>query len=152
MNRNTNLLTFSMAAVLAGSLLLGGCHKKVAAARPAQPAVAQEKPVAAPPSTPTVALQKPATVTPTPDFSVYDEKFLFLMTQEGWRCTGNSAVKQCKRAMVNFAHEICSYSGQPIDLVYENLSPPALLGPREERTAIAKAEQSYPNCALTSGP
>jgi hypothetical protein len=109
-------------------------------------------PVAAPPSAPTVALQKPATVTPTPDFSVYDEKFLFLMTQEGWRCTGNLAVDQCKRAMVNFAHEICSYSGLPIDLVYQNFSPPAFLGPREERTAIAKAEQSYPNCTLTSGP
>ena len=54
---------------------------------------------------------------PTPSFSAYDETFLSLMSQEGWGCTDNSGAEQCKKQMVSFAHQICSYSGQPIDLI-----------------------------------
>jgi hypothetical protein len=109
-------------------------------------------PVNAPQSAPTVALHTPAAAAPTPGFSAYDEKFLFLMTQEGRGCTDNSSAEQCKKQMVNFAHQVCSYSGQPIDLIYQKLDLPAFLGPREERTAIAKAEQAYPNCTFTRSP
>ena len=109
-------------------------------------------PVNAPPSAPTVALQTPAAAAPTPAFSAYDEKFLFLMTQEGWGCTDNSSAEQCKKQMVDFAHQICSYSGQPIDLIYQKIGLPAFLGPKEERSAIAKAEKAYPNCTFTGSP
>ena len=109
-------------------------------------------PVNAPPSAPTVALQTPAAAAPTPGFSAYDKKFLFLMTQEGWGCTDNSSAEQCKKQMVNFAHQICSYSGQPIDLIYQKFDLPAFLGPREERRAITNAEQAYPNCTFTGSP
>ena len=108
--------------------------------------------VNAPPSAPTVALQTPAAAAPTPGFSAYDEQFLSLMTQEGWGCTDNSSAEQCKNQMVNFAHQICTYSGQPIDVIYQEFDLPAFLGPREERGAIAKAEQAYPNCTFTGSP
>ena len=74
------------------------------------------------------------------------------MSQEGWGCTDNSGTEQCKKQMVSFAHQICSYSGQPIDLIYQNFGLPAFLGPREERRAIANAEQAYPNCTFTGSP
>ena len=89
---------------------------------------------------------------PTPGFSAYDENFLSLMKQEGWGCTDNSGAEQCKKQMVNFAHQICSYCGQPIDLIYQKFDLPAFPGPREERSAIAKAEQAYPNCTFTGSP
>jgi hypothetical protein len=53
---------------------------------------------------------------------------------------------------VNFAHQICSYSGQPVDVIDQNLDPPAFLGPRGAHKAIAKAEQVYPNCTLIGSP
>lgn len=105
--------------------------------------------VNAPPSAPTVAPSTAPAATPTPGFSAYDENFLSLMSQEGWGCTDNSGRGQCKKQMVSFAHQICSYSGQPIDLIYQNFGLPAFLGPREERRAIANAEQAYPNCTFT---
>ena len=109
-------------------------------------------PVNAPPSAPTVALSTAPAVTPTPGFSAYDQNFLSLMSQEGWGCTDNSGREQCKKQMVSFAHQICSYTGQPIDLIYQNFGLPAFLGPREERRAIANAEQAYPNCTFTGSP
>jgi hypothetical protein len=105
--------------------------------------------VNAPTSAPTVPLQSPAAVAPIPYFSASDEKFLSLMTQDGWGCTDNSDKDQCRKQMVNFAHEVCTYAGQPIDLIYQNFKLPPFLGPREERRAIAKAEQAYPNCTFT---
>ena len=108
--------------------------------------------VNAPPSAPTVALSTAPAATPTPGFSAYDENFLSLMSQEGWGCTDNSGREQCKKQMVSFAHQICSYTGQPIDLIYQNFGLPAFLGPREERRAIANAEQAYPNCTFTGSP
>jgi hypothetical protein len=109
-------------------------------------------PVNAPPSAPTVAPSTAPAVTPTPGFSAYDENFLFLMSQEGWGCTDNSGAEQCKKQMVSFADQICSYSGQPIDVIYQNFGLPAFLGPREELRAIANAEQAYPNCTFTGSP
>jgi hypothetical protein len=108
--------------------------------------------VNAPPSAPTVAPSTAPAVTTTPGFSAYDENFLFLMSQEGWGCTENSGGEQCKKQMVSFAHQICSYSGQPIDLIYQKFGVPAFLGPRAERRAIANAEQAYPNCTFTGSP
>jgi hypothetical protein len=108
--------------------------------------------VNAPPSAPTVAPSAAPAVTPTPGFSAYDENFLFLMSQQGWGCTDNSGAEQCKKQVVSFAHRICSYSGQPIDLIYQNFGLPAFLGPREERRAITNAEQAYPNCTFTGSP
>jgi hypothetical protein len=87
-----------------------------------------------------------------PGLSVYDQNFLSLMSQEGWGCTDNSGAEQCRKQMVSFAHQICSYSGQPIDLIYQNFGLPSFLGPREERRAIANAEQAYPNCTFTGSP
>jgi hypothetical protein len=105
--------------------------------------------VNAPTSAPTAPLQSPTAVAPIPYFSAYDEKFLSLMTQEGWGCKDDSDREQCRRQTVNFAHEICSYAGQPIDLIYQNVKLPPFLGPKEENGAIAKAEQAYPNCTFT---
>jgi hypothetical protein len=108
--------------------------------------------VNAPPSAPTVAPSTALAVTPTPGFSAHDENFLSLMSQQGWGCTDNSGAEQCKKQMVSFAHQICSYSDQPIDRVYQNFGLPAFLGPREERRAIENAEQAYPNCTFTGSP
>jgi hypothetical protein len=109
-------------------------------------------PVNAPPSAPIVARSTEPAVSSTSGFSAYDEKFLFLISQEGWGCTDNSVAEQCKKQMVNFAHEICSYSGQPVDLAYRNLGVPAFLGLKEERRAIANAELAYANCTLAGTP
>jgi hypothetical protein len=110
-------------------------------------------PPAAPPTTMTVQAAPPNTGLPTPAPSVYDQNFISLMTQEGWTCTGLDVSPQvndpCWKQMVGFAHQICSYSGQPISLIYQNFGLPSFFGPREERTAIANAEQAYPNCAFT---
>jgi hypothetical protein len=108
--------------------------------------------VNAPPSAPTVAPSTAPAVTPTPGFSADDENFLSLMSQEGWGCTDNSGAEQCKKQMVSFAHQICSYSGQPIDLIYQDFGLPAFFGPGEEDRAIANAEQAYPNCTITGSP
>ena len=121
--------------------------------RPA-PSTAAEKntsPAAAPAPPPTVTVQAtpPPTVTSTPGPSVYDQNFLSLMSQEGWGCTDNSDAEQCEKEMVSFAHQICSYSGQPISLIYQNFGLPSFFGPREERRAIANAQQAYPNCTFT---
>jgi hypothetical protein len=83
------------------------------------------------------------------DPTVYDRNFLSLMTQEGWVCTGGSFDEQCKEKMTNFAHSICSYSGQSIALLYQNFGVPDFFGPREVRRAIANAQVAYPNCTFT---
>jgi hypothetical protein len=106
-------------------------------------------PVNAPPSRPAVTPSAKPAATPTPDLSAYDEKFLSLMSQEGWGCTEDSGAEQCKTQMVSFAHQMCSFSGQSVDTVYQNFDLPALLGPGEKRMAIVNAEQSYPNCTFT---
>jgi len=109
----------------------------------------------APSPEPTVtATAAPAgpTVTSTPGLSAYDLNFLSLMSQEGWGCTDNSDAEQCRKQTVSFAHQICSYSGQPINVIYKNVGLPSFLGPREERRAIANAEQAYPNCTFTGSP
>jgi hypothetical protein len=108
-------------------------------------------PVAPPPNV-VVTAAPPAPTAVVPGLSVYDQNFLSLMSQEGWGCTDNSGAEQCNKQMVSFAHQICSYSGQPIDLIYENFGLPSFLGPREERRAIANAEQAYPNCTFTGSP
>jgi hypothetical protein len=108
--------------------------------------------VNAPPSAPTVASSIAPAAIPTPGFSTHDENFLSLMSHEGWGCTDNSGEEQCKKQMVSFAHQICSYSGQPVDLIYQNVGLPAFLGRREERRAISNAEQAYPNCTFTGSP
>ena len=146
----------TLLAVLAGGALIspiatifrsGSSKQAGPAAKPSTTV-----PVNAPPSAPTVAPNTAPAVTPTPGFSAYDENFLSLMSQEGWGCTDNSGAEQCKKQMVSFAHQICSYSGQPIDLIYQNFGLPAFLGPREERRAIANAEQAYPNCTFKGSP
>ena len=109
-------------------------------------------PPAAPPPTVTVQATPPPTVTSTPGPSAYDLNFLSLMAQEGWGCTDNSDAETCKKEMLSFAHQICSYSGQPISLIYQNFGLPSYFGPREERRAIANAEQAYPNCTFTGSP
>jgi hypothetical protein len=108
--------------------------------------------VNAPPSAPTVAPSTAPAVNPTPGFSAYDEKFLSLMSHEGWGCIDNSGPEQCKTQLISFAHQICSYSGQPIDLIDLEISLPAFLGPGEERRAIANAGRAYPNCTFTESP
>jgi hypothetical protein len=105
-----------------------------------------------PPSPAAVAPSAAPAATPTPGLSAYDEKFLSLMSQEGWGCSENSGAEQCKTQMVSFAHQICSFSGQSVDTVYQNFDLPALLGPGEKRMAIVNAEQSYPNCTFTRNP
>jgi hypothetical protein len=120
-----------------------------AAGKDTSPAAAPAPPP--PPPTVTVQATPPPTVTSTPGLSVYDQNFLSLMSQEGWGCTDNSDAEQCRKQMVSFAHQICSYSGQPIDLIYQNFGLPSFLGPREERRAIANASQAYPNCTFTGG-
>ena len=109
-------------------------------------------PVNAPPSAPTIAPRTAPAVIPTPGFSAYDENFLSLMSQESWGCTDNSGKEQCQKQVVSFAHQICSYSGQSIDVIYQNFGFPAFLGPGEERRVIANAEQAYPNCTFTESP
>jgi hypothetical protein len=84
-----------------------------------------------------------------PDPTVYDRNFLSLMAQEGWVCTDGSTDERCKKEMVSFAHQICSFSGQPITLLYQNFGLPDFFGPREERRAIANAQVAYPNCTFT---
>ena len=106
----------------------------------------------APPPTVTVEAAPPSTLASTPAPSVYGQNFLSLMSQEGWGCTDNSDAHRCKKEMLSFAHQICSYSGQPVDLIYQNFGLPSFLGPREERRAIANAEQAYPNCTFTGTP
>ena len=118
-------------------------------APPCVPAAVAFTPCAA---TPPAQAPAPPTVTSTPGLSAYDLNFLSLMSQEGWGCTDNSDAEQCRKQMVSFAHQICSYSGQPIDLIYQNFGLPSFLGPREERRAIANAEQAYPNCTFTGSP
>lgn len=109
-------------------------------------------PISAPQSLPTGALQTPAAVAPESRFSVYDEKFLLLMRQDGWNCPDHSGAEQCKKQMVNFAHQICRYSGQTIDRVYADVAAPAFFAAGEERVAIAKAGQAYPNCTFRGTP
>ena len=116
------------------------------------PPASSVAPAPAPPTTVTVPAAPPPTVTSAPGPSVYDQNFLTLMSQEGWGCTDNSDAEQCKKEMLSFAHQICSYSGQPIDLIYQNFGLPSFFGPREERRAIANAEQAYPNCTFTGSP
>jgi hypothetical protein len=84
-----------------------------------------------------------------PTMSPYDREFLSLMAQEGWGCTDNSDAEQCQRQMVSFAHQVCSYSGVSLDVIYQNFPLPSYFGPREERRAIANAQQAYPNCTFT---
>lgn len=122
--------------------------------RPAPPPAAGKNTSSAaapapPPPAVTVQATPPPTVTSIPGPFVYDQNFLSLMSQEGWGCADNSDVEQCRKEMVSFAHQICSYSGQPVDLIYQNFGLPSFLGPREERRAIANAEQAYPNCTFT---
>jgi hypothetical protein len=120
-------------------------------------------PASSPEPTVTATAAPPAPPVVTPGLSAYDQNFLSLMSQEGWGCTDNSDAEQCRKQMVSFAHQICSYSGQPIDLIYQNFGQPidliyqnfglpSFLGPREERRAIANAEQAYPNCTFTGSP
>jgi hypothetical protein len=110
-------------------------------------------PAPPPPSTVTVQAAPPNTGLPTPGPSVYDQNFISLMAQEGWGCAGSGTSpldnEQCRKEMVSFAHQICSYSGQPISLIYQNFGLPSFFGPREERRAIANAQQAYPNCTFT---
>ena len=142
-----------MAAITVGWVML---HKN----RPAPPPAAEKTtsspaavaPPPPPPSTVTVQAAPPPTVTPTPGPSVYDQNFISLMSREGWGCTDNSDNDQCRKEMVSFAHQICSYSGQPVALIYQHFGHPSFLGPREERRAIANAEQAYPNCTFTGSP
>ncbi len=47
------------------------------------------------------------------------------------------------------AHQVCSYSGVSIDVIYQNFPLPSYFGPREDRRAIANAQQAYPNCTFT---
>lgn len=102
-----------------------------------------------PPSTVT-ATDTPVSPQPSaPGMSAYDKEFLSLMAQEGWGCTDNSDPEQCQKQMVRFAHQVCSYSGLPIELVYQNFPVPPYFGPREERRAIMNAQQAYPNCTFT---
>jgi hypothetical protein len=72
-------------------------------------------------------------VTSTPGPSVYDQNFLSLMLREGWGCKDNSDAERCRKEMVSFAHQICSYSGQPIELIHQNFGLPSFFGPREKR-------------------
>lgn len=102
-----------------------------------------------PPSTVTVQATPPPTTISIPGPSVYDQKFLSLMSQEGWGCTDNSDAEQCRKEMVSFAHQVCSCSGEPIALIYQNFPVPSFFGGREERRAIANAQQAYPNCTFT---
>ena len=109
----------------------------------------------APPPPPTVTVQAtpPPTVTLTPGLSVYDQNFLSLMSQEGWGCTYNSDAEQCRKQMVSFAHQVCSYSGLDYSVVYHNMAGSSFISPaREERRAAANAEQAYPNCTFTGSP
>jgi hypothetical protein len=111
--------------------------------------------VAAAPPPPTVTVQAtpPPTVTLTPGLSVYDQNFLSLMSQEGWGCTDNSDAETCKKEMVSFAHQVCSYSGLDYSVVYHNMAGSSFISPaREERRAVANAEQAYPNCTFTGSP
>ena len=91
----------------------------------------------------------PTTTQSAPELSRYDQEFLSLMAQEGWGCTDNSDPNECQRQMVSFAHQVCSYSGVSIDVIYQNFPVPSYFGPREERRAIANAQQAYPNCTFT---
>jgi hypothetical protein len=84
--------------------------------RPAPPPAAGKNTSSAaapapPPPTVTVQATPPPTVTSIPGPSVYDQNFLSLMSQEGWGCGDNSDAEQCRKEMVSFAHQICSYSG-----------------------------------------
>jgi hypothetical protein len=146
----------TLLAVLAGGILIptfatiftSGSSKH--AAPEAKPSATV--PVDAPPSALTLAPSTAPAVTPTPGFSAYDKHYLSLMSQHGWGCTDNSGGEQSNKQMVSFDHQICSYSGQPIDLIYQNFGRPVFLGPREGRRAIANAEQAYPNCTFTGSP
>lgn len=100
-------------------------------------------------STVTVTAQPDSSAAQAPKMSAYDKEFLSLMSQEGWGCTDNSDAEQCQRKMVSFAHQVCSYSGVSIDVIYQNFPVPDYFGPREERRAIANAQQAYPNCTFT---
>jgi hypothetical protein len=107
----------------------------------------------APPTTVTVQAAPPNTGLPTPGPSVYDLTFLSLMAQEGWGCTDNSDAQQCKREMVSFAHQACSYSGLDYSVVYQNMAGSSFISPaRETRRALANASQAYPNCTFTGTP
>jgi hypothetical protein len=145
-----------MLAVVVGGMLISTVLTifTSGSSKHARPVAKLSTPVAvnAPPSAPTVAPSTAHAATPTPGLSAYDEHFLSLMSQQGWGCTNNSGNEQCKKQMVNFAHQICRYSGQPIDLIYQKFGLPAFLGPKEERSAIANAEKAYPNCTFTGSP
>lgn len=105
-------------------------------------------------SSPAVTVQAapPAGVGATPSLSSYDQNFISLMAQEGWGCVGGASPvtdEYCRKEMLGFAHQICAYNGQSITLIYQNFGIPLYFGPREERRAIANAEQAYPNCTFT---
>lgn len=143
----------ALAAVVAvlGWIML---HKDRPAPAPAAGKSTSSEAVPAPASPPTVTVQAapPTTATSTPGLSPYDQNFISLMVQEGWGCTdGSSPVDDdhCRKEMLGFAHQICSYNGQSIDLIYRNFGVPLFFGPREVRRAIANAEQAYPNCTFT---
>jgi len=145
------VIAVTAALILLVSTLFGRQSTNTSRPQPvSSPSVTTTVAGAPPPAT--VTVPPPVTVTSIPGPSVYDQKFLSLMSQEGWGCTDNSDAEQCRKQMVSFAHQICSYSGQPIDLIYQNFGLPSFLGPREERRAIANAEQAYPNCTFTGSP
>lgn len=145
------VIAITAALILLVSTLFGRHSTNTSRPQPvSSPSVTTTVAAAPPPAT--VTVPPPGAVTSIPGPSIYDQNFLSLMSQEGWGCTDNSDAEQCRKQMVSFAHQICSYSGQSIDLIYQNFGLPSFLGPREERRAIANAEQAYPNCTFTGSP
>jgi hypothetical protein len=117
----------ALVVVIAGALIfLATTLFGTGSPKPVEPSAKPSVPVAPPPPGVIVTAAPPAPPVVTPGLSAYDQNFLSLMSQEGWGCTDNSDAEQCRKQMVSFAHQICSYSGQPIDLIYQNFGLPSL--------------------------
>lgn len=140
-------------AIAGGIVVWDATHHPTARSHPAATTTAAAAPTTAVAPPPTVTVQAPTpqtTVAPTPGPSAYDQNFLSLMRQEGWGRTDNSDAEQCGKEMISFAHQVCSYAGLDISVVYQNMAGSSFISPaREERRAVANASQAYPNCTFT---